>query len=203
MPHDCKIHLIGHSIGAWIILELLKDPEIQQKVQHTYLLFPTIERMAVSKNGRTFTKFIQPLWFLFRYIFVIFSALPLIIRTIIMSVIFFILSFPQHFIGTAIKYGQISIMEKVVHLAGEEMEQVVNLDVQTIEKNKHLIKFYYGSNDEWVPIIYMHQLCDTISNVDAELDGSNINHAFVLKHSETMGRKVGEWILEYGRENSY
>lgn len=93
-------------------------------------------------------------------------------------------------------------MEKVVHMADEEMKHVVDLDSQTIENNKEIIKLYYGANDGWAPVKYMRELGDKIANVDAELDGNNIDHAFMLKDSERMGRKVGEWIIKYGNTNS-
>lgn len=36
----------------------------------------------------------------------------------------------------------------------------------------------------------MHELCEKIPNIDAEIDSNKINHAFVLHDSETMGRKI-------------
>lgn len=80
-------------------------------------------------------------------------------------------------------------------MAGQEMRQIVELDVDTIAKNKEIIRLYYGENDGWVPPECVHQLCGKIPNVDAVVDSKNINHAFVLNDSEVMGSMVGEWIL--------
>lgn len=46
IPRDVKIHLVGHSIGSYISMELLKTPDINDQIQHCYLLFPTIEYMV-------------------------------------------------------------------------------------------------------------------------------------------------------------
>ncbi|KAG5866152.1 hypothetical protein JTB14_017002 [Gonioctena quinquepunctata] len=46
IPKNARIHLIGHSIGSYIILELLEHPSIKDKVADVYLLFPTIEEMV-------------------------------------------------------------------------------------------------------------------------------------------------------------
>lgn len=54
-----RIHLIGHSIGCWIILNMLKDNFIAKKVTKCYLLFPTIENMDISDNGWWFTKVVS------------------------------------------------------------------------------------------------------------------------------------------------
>lgn len=44
---DVKIHLIGHSIGAYMALQLLKIDDISKQIQHCYALFPTIEYMVM------------------------------------------------------------------------------------------------------------------------------------------------------------
>jgi hypothetical protein len=55
-PPSCTFVLIGHSIGAYMILKLLeyfgKD---QKRITQGLLLFPTIERMAISPSGRLAT----------------------------------------------------------------------------------------------------------------------------------------------------
>ncbi|XP_073905354.1 lipid droplet-associated hydrolase isoform X3 [Castor canadensis] len=63
VPKEVKLLLIGHSIGSYIALQILKcAPELP--VIHTFLLFPTIERMSESPNGRIAT----PLLCWFRYV---------------------------------------------------------------------------------------------------------------------------------------
>lgn len=52
IPQDAHLHLIGHSIGAWMVLNLLKDNDVEKRIQRCYLLFPTIEYMAETRNGR-------------------------------------------------------------------------------------------------------------------------------------------------------
>ncbi|XP_052010035.1 lipid droplet-associated hydrolase-like isoform X3 [Xyrauchen texanus] len=54
VPRDTNLLLIGHSIGCYIILEMMKrDPEL--KVVKAVMLFPTIERMACSPQGKVMT----------------------------------------------------------------------------------------------------------------------------------------------------
>lgn len=55
IPLKSKIILVGHSIGAYIILQLLKNCDRATDVTRGILLFPTIERMAISPSGRYVT----------------------------------------------------------------------------------------------------------------------------------------------------
>ncbi|XP_063080004.1 lipid droplet-associated hydrolase [Engraulis encrasicolus] len=51
VPRDTRLVLIGHSIGCYIILDMMrKDPGL--KVLKSVLLFPTIERMAATPHFR-------------------------------------------------------------------------------------------------------------------------------------------------------
>ena len=45
-----SLYLVGHSIGSWMVLQLMKrlDPS---RVKKILLLFPTIEKMGTTPNG--------------------------------------------------------------------------------------------------------------------------------------------------------
>jgi hypothetical protein len=54
-PVSARINLIGHSIGAYICLQIAGPLAAHGFNVHRILnLFPTIERMADSPNGRVF-----------------------------------------------------------------------------------------------------------------------------------------------------
>ncbi|XP_068195344.1 lipid droplet-associated hydrolase isoform X4 [Antennarius striatus] len=54
VPSETMLVLVGHSIGCYIILELMKRrPEL--KVLKAIMLFPTIERMAQTPQGKLLT----------------------------------------------------------------------------------------------------------------------------------------------------
>lgn len=203
VPNDVKIHLIGHSIGAWMIVEMLKrDPSFRHRIQHSYMLFPTIERMAASFNGFFFTKIFQSIWFFLRFIVVIFSKCPIFFQTFLLAIYFWLTSIPRHFLGTALKYSRLTIIEKVLHLANEEMKRVVELDSETLEilrSNHQILKFYYGASDGWTPIKYCHQLKQKVPELDLEIDIRKFDHAFVLRSSVEVGNLVAEWIMNRRR----
>lgn len=55
VPSDVKVHLIGHSVGCYIILKMLKNKRITHNVHMSYLLFPAIKHIGASPNGKFFT----------------------------------------------------------------------------------------------------------------------------------------------------
>ena len=63
VPEDVTLHLIGHSIGAKICTELLArfSASSVKRQASAYLLFPTLERMAETPNGRKLWPILGPL----------------------------------------------------------------------------------------------------------------------------------------------
>lgn len=79
-------------------------------------------------------------------------------------------------------------------MAKDEMRRVKDVDLNVIKENVRLLKFYYGTTDGWVPVKYYKELKEKVPELDAELDGKKIDHAFVLRSSTEMGNIVAEWI---------
>lgn len=194
VPADVKIHLIGHSIGAWIALEMLKVNDISERIHQCYFLFPTIERMADSPNGRVYIGWLQRFWLLVYLIAVLFYKCPTILHVLILRMYFYVWSIPRHYIGTTLKYIRPTILKKIVYMADQEMIRVRDVDLATLARNQHRIKIYYGASDGWTPLEYYRQLKERLPDIDASVDENGINHAFVLRSSIEMGNIVAEWI---------
>lgn len=194
VPADVKIHLVAHSIGSWIALEMLKVNDISDRIHQCYFLFPTIERMGESPNGRLYRGWLQRFWWLVYLVAVIMSKFPIGLQVLLLRLYFFIWSIPRHLIGTTLKYIRPSILKKIVHMADEEMVRVTEIDLDIVERNKHRIKLYYAASDGWTPLQYFEQLKERIPDIDASVDDQQINHAFVVRSSVETGNKVAEWI---------
>lgn len=196
VPADVKIHLIGHSIGSWMILQLLKKSEIKSKVIKCYLIFPTIERMAKAPDGFKLTNFVFRLLCLWRFVLCLLAKLPTVMLTIIIYIVYYFKNIPIHFLGTGLKLVHPTIFDNCVKLAEEELRVVDKLDVDLIRENLPLLKLYYGASDGWVPVKYYSQLKEQIPNVDAQLDEKNIPHAFMLnlKAEHQLSELLAEWI---------
>lgn len=51
-PNVEKVYLIGHSIGCYIALQAMHEMQ-SEKLKKAILLFPTIENMGITENGKT------------------------------------------------------------------------------------------------------------------------------------------------------
>lgn len=195
VPADAKIHLIGHSIGSWMILELLKIPDIKDRIHHCYMMFPTIEHMSTSPNGWWYTNVLQPYWTIIYYLVLLLSYTPMSFKAFLISIYFYLFSVPNCLIGTTLKYIRPTILSKIVFLADEEMDRVVDADYEHIEKHKKMLTFYYGATDGWTPVSYVKSLRQKIPDIDAHLCVCGYAHAFVLRSSFSVGQLVSNWIV--------
>lgn len=196
IPSSTRIHLIGHSIGAYIILQLLKDPSINSRVVAGYLLFPTIEDMSTTRNGKFLTKFVAYFVWLILFLSFIFANLPSFLQNFLMYLYFRITCIPKMHTKSAIQLVDPGVLEKVFFMAFEEMDQVKERDNDVIRNNVKKLKFYYGANDGWAPVSYYSRLREEIPEVDAEVCTRKIDHSFVLKSSRVMGNVVAAWVKE-------
>lgn len=194
MPDNVKIHLIAHSIGSWMVLELLKLPDVQTKVQHSYLLFPTIERMRETFPGHILTRAILPYWSFLRMFIMLFNTFPETIATFLVSIFFSLVSIKHLYVRPTLQYLRLSMLDQILFLANEKMTRVRDVDVATITANRDRLKLYYGATDGWTPAEYVEQLRERVPGVDAEMDIYGVRHAFVLRKSVEMGRMVAGWI---------
>lgn len=177
-------------------LELLKVPDIKDRIHRCYMLFPTIEHMVTAPNGWWYTNVLQRYWTIIYIVAVLFSYLPFSIQAFLVYIYFYLFSVKGIFHGTTLKYLRPSILSKIVFLADEEMERIRDLDYDHVEKNKKILKIYYGATDGWTPIEYVRRLKQKIPDIDAEIDLCEYAHAFVLRSSVHVGKLTAGWILE-------
>ncbi|XP_014878839.1 lipid droplet-associated hydrolase isoform X1 [Poecilia latipinna] len=75
VPRGTRLVLVGHSIGCYMILEMMRrSPELE--VLKAVLLFPTIERMAQSPQGKVMTPVLCQLRYLAYLPLFLMSLLP-------------------------------------------------------------------------------------------------------------------------------
>lgn len=178
-----------------MILELLDHPALKDKVVDIYFLFPTLEYMADTNNGKFLTNFIKPIVPVIVFLSWIFTNLPSIVQFFLLYVYTFIMniSMEEHLnsIMALIKPG---VLRRVFYLAFEELDQVQERNNEAIKKHVNKIKIYYGRTDGWAPLIFCDKIKREIPDVDVEI--TDYNHAFVLHHNLEVGDKVSSWIKE-------
>uniref|UniRef100_A0A8C7YGV8 Lipid droplet-associated hydrolase n=1 Tax=Oryzias sinensis TaxID=183150 RepID=A0A8C7YGV8_9TELE len=87
IPKGSSLVLVGHSIGCYIILEMMRrNPEL--KVLKAVMLFPTIERMAESPQGRRMTPLLCQMRYLAYLPVFLLSLLPDILKAALIKLVF-------------------------------------------------------------------------------------------------------------------
>lgn len=196
VPKDARLHLVGHSIGSWFILNLLRDEEIANRVIKCYLLFPTIEHMADSPNGRFLINVVLRVAAFLVFLAWIFSLFPSFLRNFLVTIFGLFYGYPRKSTPAILQLLEPQVLRKVFALAKQEMAVVTELDNEMVTQNKKKLWFYYGTKDGWVPVSYYQNMRVKFPDVDIQLCKRNLYHSFVLKHSIEMGQILGNVINE-------
>uniref|UniRef100_A0A8C6P4K6 Lipid droplet-associated hydrolase n=1 Tax=Nothobranchius furzeri TaxID=105023 RepID=A0A8C6P4K6_NOTFU len=174
-----ELVLVGHSIGCYMILEMLKrNPEL--KVLKAILLFPTIERMAQSPQGKVMTPVLCQMRYLAYLPVFLLSLLPGAVQALLVRLVL------TDFIPPA---------ANSMYLGGQEMRKVLERDNLTIEKNLDKLIFYYGAADHWCPVTYFHDIRRDFPQGDFQLCDKGFRHAFVLDAGQEVAQMVDSKTL--------
>uniref|UniRef100_A0A6I8NRU9 Lipid droplet-associated hydrolase n=1 Tax=Ornithorhynchus anatinus TaxID=9258 RepID=A0A6I8NRU9_ORNAN len=161
VPKDRKLILIGHSIGCYVILEMMKRaPHLQ--IVRSLLLFPTIERMAESPNG----KIAVPLLCWLRYAlympaYIVLKLLPESLRPRLARLLLRGLNINVNneiTVPASLTFLQMPCLANAAYLGSQEMRDVVKRDSVTIKENIKKLTFYYGAKDPWCPVEYFEDI---------------------------------------------
>uniref|UniRef100_A0A3Q2PZN5 Lipid droplet-associated hydrolase n=1 Tax=Fundulus heteroclitus TaxID=8078 RepID=A0A3Q2PZN5_FUNHE len=172
--------LVGHSIGCYMILEMMKrEPGL--KVLKAVMLFPTIERMAQSPQGKLMTPLLCQLRYLAYLPVFLLSLLPHSLAALLIRLLFSILVLFPAAVNS-------------MYLGGQEMRMVLERDDVTIRRNLDRLIFYYGATDHWCPVSYFQDMRRDFPHGDIRLCDRGLRHAFVLDAGREVAQMVAEWI---------
>lgn len=194
VPAGVRVHLIGHSVGAYISLNLLNHADIKAKVVKAYLLFPTIENIGDTPNGKFMTNIIQHIVWLILFLSWIFTCLPDSIQTILLQIYFKVTGNPSHNVPHTKKLIHPTVLQNIFYMAFDEMKNLRNLNPDLLRPHKDVVKLYYGATDNWAPVSQYKKISREYPDVNTELCVRNFDHAFVLRSSEEVGNMVASWI---------
>ncbi|XP_051880274.1 lipid droplet-associated hydrolase isoform X2 [Pristis pectinata] len=194
VPKDIKLVLIGHSIGCHMILEMMKqEPELQ--VLKAILLFPTIERMAESPQGKLMTPVLQNLRFLIYVPIYFLSFLPESIKaSLVKWALQGLQPLDEATVSASLNLFSVDCAANAMYMGSQEMAQVVQRDDSTIKRFLNKLIFYYGSNDHWCPVTYYEDMKRSFPEGTILLCQKGIRHAFVLDANVEMAQMVIEWL---------
>ncbi|XP_068793176.1 lipid droplet-associated hydrolase isoform X3 [Struthio camelus] len=193
---DIKLVLIAHSIGCYITLEMMKRAS-ELQVLRSVLLFPTIERIAQSPQGKLMTPLLCKLRYILYMPVYLLSFLPEGVKA---SLVRFALrgmkSCDESSITTSVNLFSVDCIANILYMASQEMMKVVERDSTTIKQNLKKLIFYYGIGDSWCPQHYYDEIKMDFPDGDIRLCEKGLRHAFVLDASNEMASMITDWLQD-------
>jgi len=192
LPYDSEIILIGHSVGAFIILEIMRRLQSTERIVKGVLLFPTVERITKTSSGRFWTSIAlymqQPLlWIVW-----LFNVLPFSLQHTLVDFCVLIRGFsyerniPLAILSFLNEHGVRNMLQIV-----KDMIRIEDLPQETvIEENKDNIVFYYAEEDPWVPSSFYSKMTERFPSADIQKCTKQHKHAFVLYTAKRVGKLV-------------
>ncbi|KAF8913031.1 hypothetical protein CPB84DRAFT_1957423 [Gymnopilus junonius] len=191
-----KIIVIGHSVGAWITMQMLQARS--DAITAAFLLFPAISNIADTPNGRLFSAN-EP----------IFSPT---VRRILSSVTFLTVYLPEYAFTTlysAWPKEQLRVLRDflssptsvlaALSMAYQEMKYIRDLDLDLLEQHKPKLYFYYAQKDDWIGEErqrVFHAMNAEEQSLNMLLAPKGIPHAFCISHGELVAQQCQEWLQQ-------
>lgn len=218
---DTNIILIGHSIGCYIILEILSliRKDLKSKIKKSMLLFPTIERMSQTPNGKVLTFFTRFFMWLIYFVSYLITLFPEWLQKSLINIGFtqrhsnsqnqMIDNIDQMVFKMCTTF---SCAKSCFFMGKDEMGLIHKRNSNIIKQNLDLLLFYYGVTDKWCPLQYYYDMKDYVTNLPNPITDENSNkprlptlvldthgldHAFVIykKQCSIIANMISEWIL--------
>lgn len=185
-----SLFLVGHSIGSWMILQMLQELE-PGRVKKIALLFPTIEKMEITPNGQRLAPLFTSLRVPFTALVWLMSSIPDFFRRFVLNRYFYTApcDHVEHMAKATMNIDSRS-MYNILRMARQEMAEVVEPPFRMIDKYIDKMVFYYGVGDRWNVESCYEDMAARYPDKDINLCRNGFPHAFVECASNEMAEFV-------------
>ncbi|KAN0134248.1 DUF2305 domain containing protein [Lactarius tabidus] len=188
--------LVGHSIGAWFIQEMLKSRTLTRRIG-AFMLFPAISEIAGSPSGKILSPIFRPPW----------PRIAAYLSMLVQHAPQFLLRFVMH----SWPESQLQVLRRFLQspaaiyagftMANDEMKTVLELDVSFLSEYSDRVWFYYAEKDDWVGEqreVVLRALHGTPAEARVVHGRSDIPHGFCINHSTEVASQCIKWMEEGG-----
>ncbi|RWS30083.1 lipid droplet-associated hydrolase-like protein [Leptotrombidium deliense] len=189
IPKNVNLILIGHSLGAYIILEMLKTIGDGRNVTRNVLVFPVIERLYNLTRAKVFAVLFALLYFpiLILVFFLNFFTekwKQRIVKFVIEN-IYKMDNYPECILHAGLNSFNTTVIKNVIALFYSEINQIRELQDSNIAGHINTVSLMYGGIDPWCPRSYYEEIRKRFPTADITLPFEIIPHAFVANRKST------------------
>lgn len=198
VPESASVILIGHSIGSYISLSLT-DQLPERRVRRAIFLFPTIERLYDSPQGRwvwPIVAYLRPMVLILVYLLSYLST-PMQYNLLEWFFSNTHSRIPACAYTASLNTFDTHCTNKWMYMAKTEFESVNQLNVRMVEDHLPRLVMYYGERDHWCPVSYYEGVKRLFPDGNIRLCEKGFDHAFVLESSEPVAELVAGWIKNF------
>ncbi|MEL7372031.1 MAG: hypothetical protein AAFN74_24110, partial [Myxococcota bacterium] len=201
LPEHPIVHVVGHSIGAWLGLKIFDGLPAARRGR-SFLLFPALEKLAETPNGRQ----LAPLFGVMRSPTVAFARLlhHLPGRDWFLNTFMLYEARPE--VKALMLEGALEIsgtgLNNVLRMAKEEMEQVVACPEDLLQKYSDVLSIYYGEADPWNLPDMPERMANRFPSAEVVRCPHGFSHSFVFDGSRQMADFVAARVLPLRAEES-
>lgn len=192
------LFLVGHSIGSWVILQMIQKLE-PDRVKKIALLFPTIEKMEITPNGQKLAPLFTTLRLPFTALVWLMSTIPNFFRRFVLNRYFNTTpsEHVEHMAEATMNINSSSIYN-ILRMAHQEMSEVTEPPFHVIDEHIDKMVFYYGVRDRWTVESCYEDMAARYPDKDVNLCSKGFPHAFVECASDEMAEFVFSKLPHYG-----
>lgn len=192
-----KLVMLGHSIGCYMILELIdKYPNVRTMVEHSILIFPAIDSLGAIPEGQKVRRLVD------RFYYVL-LALAYFMQTFTTeSMKFWLLRkvfynhipnegykpIPEPVMRSALGVLTPAGFKAMICMALSEFNTVKDPNFELIESNSDRISILYGEADTWCPMDRCRRMMERFKDKDIDIRCclGKIDHAFPKDVDDTL-----------------
>jgi len=197
---ESRFVMMGHSVGAYISLQVAKRrPDLP--ILKIINLFPTVRDLYQGLPGPV-KVVMRP--GLRQLLGVVLHFIPSSVKRVLLSLVRS--NFDQATVDLVSCLLNYSTIQNILYMAYNEAYQIVELDESLLDHGERKVQpkllFLYGRTDPYTPMKFHDDMKMRLPEGHVHLADEEVPHAFVLKHSSPIARRVAvflEDLLE--REN--
>lgn len=189
IPNSVKLYIVGHSIGSYMQIAVLKQLNAQNRpVAHSFLLMPAIDHLGSTTNATFFKGLFKIRYVIFGLLMLTSNLVPERLSKIVIRTFFQLLLRRKDIMDCLVdgvyEIDDWKISRNMMELGEDEFATVLQRDDATIGANIDRMTILYGNNDGWATKSMYESMKDTYPTADIEfLEGAR--HAFFCNRAAT------------------